>query len=337
MKILKNISLKKYNTFGVDAFTDYFAELTNGNEVQEIINFSRDKNLPALILGRGSNILFTKDYHGIIIKLSIPGIFIVDEDSSSVLIEVGGGVKWHSFVEFCVARNLGGVENLSLIPGTAGAAPIQNIGAYGQELKNVFENLNGFYLEDGKWQQFTKDDCKFGYRDSVFKRELKGKFIITKITIRLNKNPEFNLEYGSLMSEVEKLNRKDLSVKDVSDVICSIRKSKLPDPEVIGNAGSFFKNPEISFEKFSELKKEFPGIPGYVQVDSVKLSAGWLIERCGWKGKKVGNTGTHSKQALILVNYGAATGKEILELGETIKNSVNEKFGVLLTEEVNIY
>ncbi len=337
MRVLENISLKKYNTFGIDANADYFAEITSENELPEVISFSDKKNLNKLILGGGSNILFTDNYHGAVIKLSIPGIKIIDEDSSNVLLEAGAGVKWHSLVEYCVDRNLGGIENLSLIPGTVGAAPIQNIGAYGRELKDVFEYLNAFSPEEGTICRYSKSECNFGYRDSIFKRELKGKLIITGIVIKLDKNPKFNLDYGTVRTEVEKLKLKNITVKDISNVICSIRKSKLPDPSIIGNAGSFFKNPLVLPEEFSELKKKFPDILGYSDGNLVKLSAGRLIEMCGWKGKRAGNTGVHSKQALVLVNYGNATGKEIIKLAEEVRNSVYKKFGVLLKEEVNIY
>ncbi len=337
MNILENISLKKYNTFGVDADADYFVEIKSENELHEVTDFIRKKNLNKLILGGGSNILFTGDYHGIVIRLSIPGIKIIDEDSNSVLVEAGAGVIWHSLVKFCIDRNMAGIENLSLIPGTVGAAPIQNIGAYGQELKNVFEYLNGFSLEDDSMHKYYKNECMFGYRESIFKRDLKGKFIITKVVIRLDKNPKLNLDYGTVKAEVEKLKLKKPTVKDISNIISSIRKSKLPDPALMGNAGSFFKNPLISQQEFSELKKKFPDIPGYNEGNLIKLSAGKLIEVCGWRGKRAGNTGAYPKQALVLVNYGGASGKEILNLAEDIKNSVYKKFGILLTEEVNIY
>ena len=337
MTVRENISLKKYNTFGVDVKADFFVEVSEVQILLDIINSSEIKNLPKLILGGGSNILFTDDFHGMVMKLSIPGISIVEEDKSTVLVEAGAGVNWHNLVQFCVDRNFGGIENLSLIPGTVGAAPIQNIGAYGQELKDVFDSLTGFYLEDGTTRTFSKHECNYGYRVSIFKRELKGKFIITNVRLRLNKDPVFNLSYGTVKNEVDKLNLKEITVKDISKVICDIRKSKLPDPALIGNAGSFFKNPEVSFEKFSELQKDFPDVSGYRQENSVKLAAGWLIEKCGWKGKRIGNTGSHSKQALVLVNYGGANGNEIHQLSQDIKNSVFEKFGILLSEEVNIY
>lgn len=336
MTLQENISLKKFNTFGIDVKAEYFAEVSEVNELLELLNSSEIKNQPSLFLGGGSNILFTADFKGVVIKLAIPGIEIIDEDRSTILVEAGAGVVWHDLVQFCVNKNFGGIENLSLIPGTAGAAPIQNIGAYGQEIKDIFESLSGYYLQDGAAGNFYKDNCRFGYRDSIFKRELKGKFIITKIRLRLSKDPVLNLSYGQVKQEVEKLNLKELTVKDVSRIICSIRKSKLPDPSIDGNAGSFFKNPEISFEKFSGLQKEFPDIPGYTHAKSVKLAAGWLIEKCGWKGKRVGNSGSHSKQALVLVNYGGASGKEVLQLAGEIKSSVYKKFGIMLEEEVNI-
>ncbi|HVO74465.1 MAG TPA: UDP-N-acetylmuramate dehydrogenase [Ignavibacteriaceae bacterium] len=337
MKILEDYPLKDKNTFGIDVKAEWFFEFNSENELKEILSLDQFKSVPKLILGGGSNILFTKDFPGIVLKNSIPGIKIIKENGEFVLIEAGSGVIWHELVLYCVNRNFGGIENLSLIPGTVGAAPIQNIGAYGQELKDVFESLGGVFIDDRRYQTFTSEECRFGYRDSIFKNELKDKFIITKVILRLNKKPVLNLQYGAVKGELDKMNLKEITIKDVSDVICRIRRSKLPDPSEIGNAGSFFKNPEIPESKFESLKKELPEIIGYkIGNGKVKLAAGWLIEQCGWKGKRVGNTGAHAKQALVLVNYGNAGGNEILSFAERIKESVFRKFGINLKEEVNV-
>ena len=341
MKIKENHSLKYLNTFGVDVKALFFADVESEEQLLLLLTDKNFRNLPWLILGGGSNILFTADFPGLVIKISIPGIEIVREDNESVLIRAGAGEIWHNLVLYCVERNLGGIENLSLIPGTVGAAPMQNIGAYGQEIKNVFESLEGYYIENADKKNFNNSQCSFGYRDSIFKRELKNKFIITSVTLRLSKYPKLNLDYGTVREEIEKLSgsrRIDkITIKNVSDVICKIRQSKLPDPAQLGNAGSFFKNPEVAEEKFNDLQKRFPAITGYKSGnEKVKLAAGWLIEQCGWKGRRVGNTGAHAKQALVLLNYGGAAGKEILDLSEQIKKSVSDKFGIVLEEEINI-
>ena len=338
MKILENISLKAYNTFGIDVKAETAAHISNENDLKELLGQKEFYTASRLVVGGGSNILLTKDFKGLVIKNEIPGINIVDEDSSTILVEAGAGVEWHKLVMFCVEKNYGGIENLSLIPGSAGAAPIQNIGAYGQELKDVFFSLKGISTRDITEKNYFSQECNFGYRDSIFKNELKNKFIITYITLKLNKNPVVNLNYSAIKSEIEKLNLKNVTIKDVSEAVCRIRESKLPDPAVLGNAGSFFKNPEIDIVKYEELKKEFPDISGHGNNDSmVKLSAAWLIEKCGWKGKRAGCVGSHSKQALVLVNYGGATGKDVLDFAAEIKKSVSNTFGISLHEEVNIY
>lgn len=341
MNIQKNYPLKNLNTFGIDVKAQFLADAESKEHLKLILTDETFRNIPKFILGGGSNILFTQNFPGLVIKISIPGIEIINDDKDSVLIKAGAGVVWHNLVLFCVERNFGGIENLSLIPGTVGAAPMQNIGAYGQEIKDVFENLEGLFVDSAEEKTFAKEQCSFGYRDSIFKHGLKNKFIITSVTLRLSKNPKLNLNYGTVREEIEKLSgscRIDrVTIKNVSDVICSIRKSKLPDPAQIGNAGSFFKNPEVEEEKFAELKKSFCEIPGFnLENRKVKIPAAWLIEQCGWKGKRVGNTGCHEKQALVLVNYGDAKGKEILELSQEIKESVGKKFGILLEEEINI-
>jgi UDP-N-acetylmuramate dehydrogenase len=337
MNIQKNYPLKDLNTFGIDVKAQLFANIKSEEQLYSLLTDKIFKDMPKFILGGGSNILFIQDFEGIVIKNSIPGIEIIKQDENYVWIKAGAGIIWHHMVLFCVERNLGGIENLSLIPGTVGAAPIQNIGAYGQEVKDVFENLEGLHIDSGDKKIFTSNQCKFAYRDSVFKRELKNKFVITSLVLRLSKKPVLNLNYGAVREELEKLNLENFTIKNVSDVICKIRQSKLPDPKQIANAGSFFKNPEIGEDTFLKLKKEFPAIIGYpLENKKVKLAAGWLIEQCGWKGKRVGNTGSHSKQALVLVNYGGAKGSDILALAEQIKESVKNKFGIKLEEEINI-
>jgi UDP-N-acetylmuramate dehydrogenase len=337
MNIQKSYPLKDLNTFGIDVKAQLFANIKSEEQLLSLLIDKKLKEMPKCILGCGSNILLTQDFAGIVIKNSIPEIKIIKQDEDYVWIKAGAGVIWHQMVLFCVERNLGGIENLSLIPGTVGAAPIQNIGAYGQEIKDVFEYLEGLYIDSGDKKIFTSNQCKFGYRDSIFKHELKNKFVITFLVLRLSKKPELKLDYGTVKEELEKLNLENITIKNVSDVICKIRQSKLPDPKQIANAGSFFKNPEIGEDTFLKLKKEFPAIIGYpLENKKVKLAAGWLIEQCGWKGKRVGNTGSHSKQALVLVNYGGAKGSDLLALAEQIKVSVDNKFGIKLDEEINI-
>lgn len=337
MNIQNNISLKEYNTFGIEVLAKYFVEINSAEELKQLINMPLFNSGRRLVLGGGSNLLLTDNFDGLVIKISIPGIEITDEDKENVVIRAGAGVIWHELVLFCVERNYGGIENMSLIPGTVGAAPIQNIGAYGQELKDVFLSLEGIYIDSGETAAFSSDGCLFGYRESIFKTELKDKFIITSLTIHLSKFPKLNIGYGTVKKKLEKLNKENITIKDVSAVITAIRKSKLPDPAEIGNAGSFFKNPEISIEQFEQLKEKFPGIIAFDSAEGKKkIAAGWMIEQCGWKGKRIGNTGAHKDQALVLVNYGGASGKEILILAEKIKKSVYDKFGVELREEINI-
>jgi UDP-N-acetylmuramate dehydrogenase len=296
-----------------------------------------------LILGGGSNILFTKDYDGMVLKNEISGIKVLHEEPAYVYVKVGAGENWHSFVLHCIDLHWAGVENLSLIPGNVGAAPMQNIGAYGVELSSVFLSLEAFHLKEKKIVTFTAADCGFGYRESVFKNKLKDQFVILSVTFKLKKQPVFHTSYGAIEQELEKMGVKELSIKAISDAVISIRKSKLPDPKEIGNAGSFFKNPSVSKEKSQILNSKFQAINGHENVDgTVKLAAAWLIEQCGpeygtsWKGYRKGDAGCHSKQALVLVNYGNAQGKEIYDLSEEILQTVKEKFGIILEREVNI-
>jgi UDP-N-acetylmuramate dehydrogenase len=336
MAMHENFQLKEYNTFGIDALARYFATFTSGEELELLLNDA--KNIyPIMILGGGSNILFTGNFEGLVLKNDIPGITVTDEDEDYVFIKAGAGINWHSLVMYCVEHNYGGVENLSLIPGNVGASPMQNIGAYGVEIKDVFHTLEAFHVQEKVKQVFTATDCEFGYRESIFKKRYKGVFAILNVTFRLRKNPVFNISYGAIEQELQKMGVTELNIKSISDAVISIRISKLPDPDLTGNAGSFFKNPEISKEKFHELRQIDAAVPSYkINDDMVKVPAGWLIEQCGWKGYRKGDAGCYEKQALVLVNYGSANGKEILDLSEEIEQSVKKKFNVVLEREVNI-
>ena len=334
MQIQPNSSLKKYNTFGIDVEAKYFASFNTVDEINELLEF---KEPSTLVLGGGSNILFTKNFDGIVLKNEIKGIEVINEDDDYVFIKAGAGENWHQFVLHCINNSFAGVENLSLIPGNVGASPMQNIGAYGVEIKDVFHSLNAFHLNEKTMVTFNLNDCAFGYRESVFKKKLKNQFVITDVTYKLNKKPVFNTSYGVIEQELEKMGIKQLNINAISDAVINIRSSKLPDPAVIGNAGSFFKNPEVSNHQFQELIQMFPSIVGYhLPNGNVKLAAGWLIEQCGWKGYRKGDAGCHAKQALVLVNYGNAGGEEIYALSESIITSVQQKFGVHLDREVNI-
>lgn len=336
MQVQQNYPLKKYNTFGIDAIAKYFASFSSGDDLKNLIE---EKNIPSkMILGGGSNILFTKNYDGLVLKNEIPGIDIIKEESGYVFIKAGAGISWHSFVMFCVQNNFGGIENLSLIPGNVGASPMQNIGAYGVEIKDVFYTLEAFHLKEKTIQNFYTNDCEFGYRESVFKKKYKNQFAILNVTSKLRKNPVFNTSYGAIEKELEKMKVKNLSIKAISDAVINIRSSKLPNPSIIGNAGSFFKNPVINQQDLLTLQSHGIEIPFYkTDEDHYKIAAGWLIEQCGWKGYRQGDAGVHSKQALVLVNYGHAGGQEIYYLSEQIIESVNKKFGIILEREVNIW
>lgn len=335
--IKEQFDLSKYTTMGVKANARYFVEIHSIEELEKALEFAEIKELPILVLGSGSNILFVDDFNGLVILNKIEGIEIISEDKSDVIIEFGAGENWHQIVLYCIQKGFGGIENLSLIPGTVGAAPIQNIGAYGVELKDVFVSLDAFLINQGYINSFSKSECKFGYRDSVFKKELKGKAIITTVRLKLSKHGKPNIEYASLKQRLTERGVSNPSIEDVSNAVIEVRQSKLPDPNEIGNTGSFFKNPVISVYQFDELKKQFKNLSGYpVSERQVKVPAGWLIEQAGWKGKRVGDAGVHSKQALVLVNYGNATGKEIWALAIEIVDSVYQKFEIRLTPEVNI-
>ena len=341
MNFQENFSLKKYNTFGIEAMAKYFATFKNVAELGECVEFVKSSALsskPAvLILGGGSNILFTKNYDGVVLKNEIAGIQQVDEDEDFVYIKAGAGESWHQLVLYCVKQNLGGVENLSLIPGSVGASPMQNIGAYGVETKDVFHSLEAYHLQEQKIVNFGIADCEFGYRESVFKGKYKNEFVITNVTFRLNKNPLVNTSYGAITQELDRMGVSTPTIQNVSQAIINIRQGKLPDPARIGNAGSFFKNPEIANAAFLKLQEKFPAIIGYdLRNGKTKLAAGWLIEKCGWKGYREGDAGCNDKQSLVLVNFGKATGDEIFALSDKIIRSVKERFGVELVREVNV-
>ena len=335
IEIKENFSLKKYNTFGFDVTCSYFSTFETIEKLRELLIIQKNRKIPLLILGGGSNVLFTSDFNGLIIQPAIKGVKILSESKDFVDLQVGAGENWDEFVAYCVQNNWGGIENLSLIPGFVGTCPIQNIGAYGVEVKDVIQKVETIEISSLQEQDFSNSQCKFGYRNSIFKNELKGKHIITYVYFRLKKNADFIINYGNLKDELQKYN--SINLKSIRQAVIDIRNSKLPKPEEIGNAGSFFKNPEIGYELFDELKKKYPGIPSYPQGEkSVKVPAGWLIEQAGWKGKNIGNAGVHSKQALVLVNLGEANGEEVLHLATEIRNSIEKQFGIRLEMEVNV-
>ncbi len=334
----ENFSLKLYNTFGVDAKARYFKEVHSTEELIEALNYSKTGTLPLLFLGGGSNILLTKDFNGLTIQLNLKGIHEDFINDNEVLVTSKAGENWHEFVVFCLNKNYGGLENLSLIPGNVGTSPMQNIGAYGTEIKDTFVNCTVLNLENLQLETFNLEQCRFGYRDSFFKQEGKGKYVILEVTFKLTrKDHHIKTEYGAITSELENLGIENPTIQDISKAVISIRKSKLPDPKEIGNAGSFFKNPTILLTQFEELQQQFENIPGYANGDFVKVPAGWLIEQCGWKGKQIGNVASHKLQALVIINAtGEATGQEIFDFSTKIIDSVHEKFGIELEREVNI-
>ncbi len=338
MDIIKNKSLKSYNTFGIDCNSSFFARINTLKDLEELYQHPLFKSQKKLILGGGSNILFTSNYEGLVIKNEIKGIEIKKETNDVVEVQIGAGMNWHEFVTYAVNNKWGGVENMSLIPGNCGTAPMQNIGAYGVEIKDTFISLNAYEIETGETVSFDRKKCDFGYRESVFKNDLKDQYIILDITLRLQKKPILNTKYGDINNILIKNNISKPTIKDVSNAVIEIRTSKLPNPKEIGNAGSFFKNPIIQQDQFEELKTKFPEIVSYpVNENQVKLAAGWLIEKAGWKGKDFGNFGVHKKQSLVLVNYNNASGKEIFDLSQDILEDVYQKFQVKLEREVNIF
>lgn len=337
MQFQENISLKNYNTFGVEAKAHYFVAVSNYDELKSLIANLKPAEGRHFVMGGGSNLLFTKDFDGWLLRNEIEGIEIVEETDNEVLIKVGGGENWSDLVDFTVEKGWGGLENLSLIPGTAGAAPVQNIGAYGTEQKDAFVRLEACNLITGKICHFNKLECDFGYRSSILKEAEKGKWFVLNVTYRLLKTPKLHLDYAPLRKAFENIPAEEITVKAVSETVKSIRRSKLPEPEDLGNAGSFFKNPVILHEKFLSIRQRFPQIPFYPSENGkAKIPAGWLIEQAGWKGKQVGNAGVHHQQALVIVNYGKATGKEILQLSKDIQKDVLQKFDITLEPEVLI-
>lgn len=337
MIIQENYSLKQLNTFGIEASAQHFCAFSTIEQLTELLSNKRFVSAPKLILGGGSNLLFTKNVDGIVLKNELKGIALIKEDDAYYYVRAAAGEVWHNFVMYCIEHYYAGLENLSLIPGNVGASPMQNIGAYGVEIKDCFHELQAYHIKEKTLHVFNNEECKFGYRESVFKQALKNQFVITAVTYRLNKKPVYKISYGAIEKELEQQGVKELSIRAISDAVCAIRRGKLPDPKVIGNAGSFFKNPEITKNKFQFLQSKFPEIVGYpVENDNIKLAAGWLIEKCGWKGKRKGDAGVHAMQALVLVNYGDATGKEIYTLSQEVMDSVMNTFGVSLEREVNI-
>ncbi|MGE0560959.1 MAG: UDP-N-acetylmuramate dehydrogenase [Flavobacteriales bacterium] len=334
LTIQHNISLKPFNTFGIDVESTSFVEVSSIDELKVVLK--KNKN-DLLILGGGSNILLTQDFDGLVVKNNLIGIEILLENNEEVILKVGAGEVWHEFVMFCVENNWSGVENLALIPGTVGASPMQNIGAYGVEVKDVIVEVEALSLDDFKLQKFTNEACEFDYRSSIFKTTKKGKYFITSVTFRLSKKTKINSSYGAIEDELKSMGIINPTIKDISKAVINIRKSKLPDPKEIGNSGSFFKNPVVSFTKKNELLEKYPSMPYYLQNNGTfKIAAGWLIETCGWKGKRIDDYGVHTKQALVLVNYGNASGNQIYQLSEEIIKSVQNTFGIELEREVNI-
>lgn len=333
--ITENQDLKSYNTFGIQARAEHFASFHSIDQLAELLDQFKDEK--KLILGGGSNVLFTRDFEGVVLRNEIQGFEIVKESEDSVFIKSGAGVVWHDFVMKCVDLGFGGVENLSLIPGSVGASPMQNIGAYGVEIKDVFHELEAFKIDTGELHTFDNKSCEFGYRESVFKRKFKDEYVIVSVTFKLSKNPKINSSYGAIESELSKNGISNPTIKDISNAVIEIRSSKLPDPKLIGNAGSFFKNPVVSEELLAEIQKTYSDVPNYpAQEGKKKLAAGWLIEKAGWKGKTFDTFGVHKLQALVLVNYGGSTGKQIFDLSTLIIEDIRSKFGVVLEREVNI-
>ena len=337
MDIQRNADLQPFNTFHVAAHAMRLARFTSAAELRELLNSAELKDLPRLVVGGGSNMLFTRDWPGVVLLNAIEGIHVLEETVDHVIVRSGSGVWWHEFVAHCVGEGWGGIENMSLIPGKVGAAPMQNIGAYGVEIKDVFDHLEALRISDGELIRFTGAECKFGYRESFFKREGKDKYIILNVAFKLAKHPELHTHYGSIQHELEKRGIDKPTIQDVSDAVIHIRRSKLPDPNVLGNAGSFFKNPVVPAELAAQIKAAYPELVSFPASEGqVKLAAGWLIEQAGWKGFREGSVGVHKDQALVLVNYGGSTGGAIYDLSTRVLESVKEKFGVELEREVNI-
>lgn len=335
MNIQKNVSLKAFNTFGIDKKAKYFCEASSVQEVIEALEEAERLDIPVYVLGGGSNILLTQNVEALVIKMDIKGIHPLSETDEHVLVQVGAGEIWHDFVRHAITSGWAGVENLSLIPGTVGASPMQNIGAYGVEIKEVFDNLEAINIKTKQQETFDHAACQFGYRDSVFKNEAKGKYIITHVTLKLNKTPSFNISYGAIKATLDQMNIEKLSLEAVSQAVIAIRQSKLPDPKAIGNAGSFFKNPTLAPSHYADLQRQHPTIPGFPVEGGIKVPAAWLLEQAGWKGKTFDKVGVHKDQPLVLVNYGGADGKAIKLLSEQIQKDIQVKFNIPLQPEVN--
>lgn len=336
MQILRNVSLKNYNTFGIDVRAEKFISVEEVEDLKAILRKTYSSEI--FLIGGGSNMLLTGDVHKMVIHIHLKGIEVISEDENEVIVQAMAGENWHQFVLWTLKQNYGGLQNLSLIPGNVGTAPIQNIGAYGVELKDNFVSCKALHIQTLQEKEFALEDCNFGYRNSVFKNELKGQYIITSVRFRLSKkNHSLSTEYGAIKSELESEHIKEPGIKEISDAVIRIRQSKLPDPRELGNSGSFFKNPVITKSEFKKLQEKFPEIPFYeVSEEEIKLPAGWLIEQSGLKGYRNGDAGVHEKQALVLVNYGNASGNDILELSRYVQDTVKEKFGLELEPEVNI-
>lgn len=333
--ILKNVPLKEFNTFGIQSIAKRFARFSSKEELSNILDKRGGDSL--LVLGGGSNILFTKDVDALVVRNEIKGFEILQETEEIAIVKSGAGEIWHEFVLNCIDHNLGGIENLSLIPGSVGASPMQNIGAYGVEIKDVFHSLEAYEIATGNIKVFTHEECQFGYRESVFKRSLKDQFIILSVSFRLRKKHQINSSYGAINMELERLGIQHPTIKDISNAVIAIRSSKLPNPKEIGNAGSFFKNPVVDIAVLTEIQKQFENVPNYpAENGNVKLAAGWLIEQAGWKGKTISTYGVHKNQALVLVNYSDSKGSDIYHLSSQIISDIHSKFGVELEREVNI-
>ncbi|RYU81230.1 UDP-N-acetylmuramate dehydrogenase [Hymenobacter persicinus] len=334
-----HVSLRPYNTFGLEAKARLFARFRSVDELRALLALPEVQQAEKLVLGGGSNLLFTRDFDGIVLKNEITGLDITaqDEATDTALVRAGAGESWHGLVQYTLSQGLSGIENLSLIPGTVGAAPLQNIGAYGAELKDTFDHLEAVEISSGQLRTFTHEQCGFGYRESVFKGPLRNQFIVTGVVLRLRRRHELNTSYGAISTTLADMGiETSPTPQDVSEAVIRIRRSKLPDPAQVGNAGSFFKNPELSQAKYDALKAQYPALPGYPVPGGVKVPAAWLIEQCGWKGRRFGAHGVHDQQALVLVNHGGAQGADIRDLAQDIIASVREKFGVELHPEVNI-
>lgn len=336
--IQEKVNLAPYHTFGIEEYARWFTRISQTEQISALLEHPLFHKEPHFMLGGGSNVLFTRPFEGLIVRIELKGIEVIRNDNHYVWIKAAAGENWHDLVMFCMQHNYGGIENLSLIPGMVGAAPIQNIGAYGVELSEVLEEVEGFDLTSGSKRSINAQDCRFGYRESIFKQELKGKFLISSITLRLTKaNHRLHISYGTIADTLAAMNITHPTIQDISQAVIKIRSSKLPDPMKLGNAGSFFKNPVVDMSHYYTLKEKHPDIPAFfVDNQQVKIPAAWLIEQCGWKGRRFGDVGVHVHQPLVLVNYGKASGEEILQLARNIRDSVAEKFNIHLQPEVNI-